>query len=99
MEELFIERSDFALGSIHRVDSLFVQSLQVLHTLVALDNELVGAPIILLSFDPAHFFADSHPVVCIRIRRRCHMLRWRVLDNYRAVVNICSLLVRQLADF
>ena len=96
MEELFIERSDFALGSIHRVDSLFVQSLQVLHTLVALDNELVGAPIIL---DPAHFFADSHPVVCIRIRRRCHVLRWRVLDNYRAVVYICSLLVRQLADF
>jgi hypothetical protein len=33
--------------------------------------------------------------VCVRIRRRRHLFRWRVFDNYRAVIDIRSLLVRQ----
>ena len=33
--------------------------------------------------------------MCVRIRRRRHLFRWRVFDNYRAVIDFRSLLVRQ----
>ena len=86
MEEFLVERSNFALVSVHRTDSLLVQSLQILDTLIALDDEFVSAPRFL---DLANLLASTYPVVQF----------WRVFDNHRAIVNVCRLLVRRLADY